>query len=125
TLMRTGSLSIWLWSYALAVNSSIGSLPRATTPRGRLPHCAGPLSRCCTPAIPWVLPIAILSLRIFSCSVRMITPPLKATDFGLSVFFKEGQLFRDIVGSTYYVAPEVLQRNYGPEVDIWSAGVIL
>uniref|UniRef100_A0A0C9QXS9 non-specific serine/threonine protein kinase n=1 Tax=Wollemia nobilis TaxID=56998 RepID=A0A0C9QXS9_9CONI len=51
--------------------------------------------------------------------------PLKATDFGLSVFFKPGEVFKDIVGSAYYVAPEVLQRCYGPEVDIWSAGVIL
>lgn len=32
---------------------------------------------------------------------------IKATDFGLSVFFKDGQQFRDIVGSAYYVAPEV------------------
>jgi serine/threonine protein kinase len=35
---------------------------------------------------------------------------LKATDFGLSVFFKDGQQFRDIVGSAYYVAPEVCAR---------------
>lgn len=32
---------------------------------------------------------------------------LKATDFGLSVFFQDGQTFKDIVGSAYYVAPEV------------------
>ncbi|CAA0838199.1 Calcium-dependent protein kinase 3 [Striga hermonthica] len=51
--------------------------------------------------------------------------PLKATDFGLSVFFKPGEVFRDLVGSAYYVAPEVLRRNYGVEADIWSAGVIL
>ncbi|CAK9141956.1 unnamed protein product [Ilex paraguariensis] len=51
--------------------------------------------------------------------------PLKATDFGLSVFFKPGDLFQDLVGSAYYVAPEVLRRNYGMESDIWSAGVIL
>ncbi|XP_058089340.1 calcium-dependent protein kinase 2-like [Magnolia sinica] len=51
--------------------------------------------------------------------------PLKATDFGLSVFFKQGEVFRDIVGSAYYIAPEVLKRRYGPEVDIWSIGVML
>ncbi|KAF7819018.1 calcium-dependent protein kinase 32 [Senna tora] len=53
------------------------------------------------------------------------TAPLKAIDFGLSVFFKPGEKFNEIVGSPYYMAPEVLKRNYGPEVDIWSAGVIL
>ncbi|GLT78160.1 hypothetical protein SLA2020_497060 [Shorea laevis] len=51
--------------------------------------------------------------------------PLKATDFGLSVFFKPGDVFKDLVGSSYYVAPEVLRHNYGAEADIWSAGVIL
>ncbi|KAL5218829.1 hypothetical protein ABZP36_019513 [Zizania latifolia] len=50
---------------------------------------------------------------------------LKAIDFGLSVFFRPGERFREIVGSPYYMAPEVLRRDYGPEVDIWSAGVIL
>lgn len=51
--------------------------------------------------------------------------PLKAIDFGLSIFFKPGERFSEIVGSPYYMAPEVLKRNYGPEIDIWSAGVIL
>ncbi|KAI6685444.1 hypothetical protein NL676_031357 [Syzygium grande] len=51
--------------------------------------------------------------------------PLKATDFGLSVFFKPGDTFQDVVGSVYYIAPEVLKRKYGPEVDTWSVGVML
>ncbi|XP_057794903.1 calcium-dependent protein kinase 29 [Salvia miltiorrhiza] len=51
--------------------------------------------------------------------------PLKATDFGLSVFIESGKVYRDLVGSAYYVAPEVLRRNYGKEIDVWSAGVIL
>ncbi|XP_050237207.1 calcium-dependent protein kinase 17-like [Mercurialis annua] len=51
--------------------------------------------------------------------------PLKATDFGLSVFYKPGEVFKDIVGSAYYIAPEVLKRRYGPEADIWSVGVML
>ncbi|KAK4758476.1 hypothetical protein SAY87_019777 [Trapa incisa] len=50
---------------------------------------------------------------------------LKAIDFGLSIFFKPGQIFTDVVGSPYYVAPEVLQKSYGPEADVWTAGVIL
>uniref|UniRef100_A0A0D3H2Q4 Calcium-dependent protein kinase n=1 Tax=Oryza barthii TaxID=65489 RepID=A0A0D3H2Q4_9ORYZ len=63
--------------------------------------------------------------------------PLKVIDFGLSVFFKPGtsifskistshrDRFTEVVGSAYYMAPEVLRRSYGPEVDVWSAGVIL
>ncbi|VAH28810.1 unnamed protein product [Triticum turgidum subsp. durum] len=50
------------------------------------------------------------------------TAVLKAIDFGLSVFFTP---VSEIVGSPYYMAPEVLKRNYGQEVDVWSAGVIL
>lgn len=50
---------------------------------------------------------------------------VKAIDFGLSVFFRPGQVFREVVGSPYYIAPEVLEKRYGPEADIWTAGVIL
>jgi len=48
-----------------------------------------------------------------------------AIDFGLSAFFHEDQVFHEIVGSAYYVAPEVLRRSYGKASDVWSCGVIL
>eukprot|EP01026_Neomeris_dumetosa_P025685 TRINITY_DN21106_c0_g1_i2.p1 TRINITY_DN21106_c0_g1~~TRINITY_DN21106_c0_g1_i2.p1 ORF type:complete len:536 (-),score=79.89 TRINITY_DN21106_c0_g1_i2:528-2135(-) len=51
--------------------------------------------------------------------------PLKAIDFGLSTFFTPNQKFNDVVGSAYYVAPEVLYRSYGPACDLWSVGVIM
>ena len=50
---------------------------------------------------------------------------IKAIDFGLSEFFSPGTKFTDVVGSAYYVAPEVLKRKYGPLADVWSVGVIM
>jgi len=45
-------------------------------------------------------------------------------DFGLSKS-KDKKGMKSIVGSPYYVAPEVLNGKYGLECDIWSLGVIL
>ncbi|CAL0334601.1 unnamed protein product [Lupinus luteus] len=61
----------------------------------------------------------------FLLSFKDGSATLKATDFGLSVFIEEGKVYHDMVGSPYYVAPEVLRLSYGKEIDIWSAGVIL
>ncbi|CAF2144780.1 unnamed protein product [Brassica napus] len=38
---------------------------------------------------------------------------------------EKGTTFSELVGSAYYVAPEVLLKHYGRECDVWSAGVIL
>ncbi|XP_016507739.2 CDPK-related kinase 4 [Nicotiana tabacum] len=50
--------------------------------------------------------------------------PMKVIDFGLSDFIRPDQRLNDIVGSAYYVAPEVLHRSYSIEADMWSIGVI-
>ncbi|KAK2400588.1 calcium-dependent protein kinase [Trifolium repens] len=66
-----------------------------------------------------------LKAENFLCADKKETPYLKLTDFRSSIFFKPGERLNQIVGKLYYRAPEVLLRNYGPEIDIWSAGVIL
>lgn len=50
---------------------------------------------------------------------------LRTADFGLSCFFRPTEKFDSIVGSAYYVAPEVLLRKYNWQADLWSLGVIL
>lgn len=61
----------------------------------------------------------------FLLTAKTADSELKLTDFGLGVFFKHGERFRDLVGSPYYVAPEVLRKNYSHQADMWSLGVIL
>ena len=51
--------------------------------------------------------------------------PICAIDFGLSTFFLPDQEFTELVGSPYYVAPEVMGYKYSNEADVWSCGVIL
>ncbi|KAL7101309.1 hypothetical protein ACP275_08G047100 [Erythranthe tilingii] len=60
----------------------------------------------------------------FLFTTKEETSPLKAIDFGLSDFVKPDERLNDIVGSAYYVAPEVLHRAYSTEADVWSVGVI-
>jgi len=51
---------------------------------------------------------------------------VKIIDFGLSSKFAEDEIsMHSIVGTPYYLAPEVLRKNYGKECDIWSLGVLL
>ncbi|KAJ4774462.1 Calcium-dependent protein kinase [Rhynchospora pubera] len=60
----------------------------------------------------------------FLFSSREENSVLKIIDFGLSDFIKPDERLNDIVGSAYYVAPEVLHRSYSTEADMWSIGVI-
>ncbi|XP_062306823.1 calcium/calmodulin-dependent protein kinase type IV [Osmerus eperlanus] len=52
--------------------------------------------------------------------------PLKIADFGLSKIIDEQVTMKTVCGTPGYCAPEILRGNaYGPEVDMWSVGVIL
>jgi len=52
---------------------------------------------------------------------------IKLIDFGLSNYTEEGKLRSTFCGSPAYAAPEMLlgTKYTGPEVDIWSLGVVL
>lgn len=53
---------------------------------------------------------------------------IKIADFGLSSKFLPGELLTESCGSPNYAAPELLSKGCayeGPEVDIWSCGVVL
>jgi calcium-dependent protein kinase len=50
---------------------------------------------------------------------------IKIIDFGTAKIFEKNKKEKAIVGSSYYIAPEVLQKAYNEKCDTWSAGVIL
>ena len=52
-------------------------------------------------------------------------PIIKVCDFGTSKIFQKGRAERKLVGSSYYIAPEVLSKHYNEKCDLWSCGVIM
>ena len=49
---------------------------------------------------------------------------IKLADFGMSVRFGDDEM-HTVVGTPYYLAPEVYMGNYNKECDVWSLGVVL
>ena len=52
-------------------------------------------------------------------------PNIKIGDFGASKIFEKGMVNKRMIGSSYYIAPEVLKKQYNEKCDLWSCGVIL
>jgi len=52
---------------------------------------------------------------------------VKIADFGFGNFFQDDNLLKSSCGTPQYAAPEIFEGKeyYGPEVDIWSLGVVL
>jgi serine/threonine protein kinase len=54
------------------------------------------------------------------------TGALKLADFGSAKWFGDRRAMTGLVGTPYYVAPEmIVGREYSEKVDVWSAGVVL
>ena len=50
---------------------------------------------------------------------------IKIIDFGTAKIFEKNKTEKSIIGSSYYIAPEVLRQKYNEKCDTWSVGVIL
>ena len=50
---------------------------------------------------------------------------VKIIDFGTAKIFEKNKTEKAVVGSSYYIAPEVLNKKYNEKCDTWSVGVIL
>ena len=49
---------------------------------------------------------------------------IKIIDFGTSLVYDPSRNLDEKLGTPYYIAPEVLNKNYDSKCDIWSCGVI-
>mmetsp|Transcript_15609 Transcript_15609/g.45047 ORF Transcript_15609/g.45047 Transcript_15609/m.45047 type:complete len:520 (+) Transcript_15609:49-1608(+) len=50
---------------------------------------------------------------------------LKLADFGCATACEAGQVLQSNVGTSFYIAPQVLKQRYSRECDLWSAGVLM
>ena len=49
---------------------------------------------------------------------------IKIIDFGTSMVFDPNRNLTEKLGTPYYIAPEVLNKDYNEKCDVWSCGVM-
>ena len=50
---------------------------------------------------------------------------IKIIDFGTATMYEPSQPLTKFIGTSYYIAPEVIKENYNEKCDVWSCGIIL
>jgi calcium-dependent protein kinase len=50
---------------------------------------------------------------------------IKIVDFAAATLYDKKTLLKGMLGTAYYIAPEVLTENYNEKCDMWSCGVII
>jgi serine/threonine protein kinase len=71
-----------------------------------------------TPLVSLQKPENILFVNDHSFDIKLV-------DFGSAAIIDNDTVLRDFMATPFYAAPEVWERNYGQECDIWSIGAIL
>lgn len=49
---------------------------------------------------------------------------VKLIDFGTGRKFTQGKKLRQVVGTPFYMAPEIFSKSYDERVDMWSLGIV-
>jgi calcium-dependent protein kinase len=49
---------------------------------------------------------------------------IKLINIETAIKFTPGKPLYEKIGTPYYIAPEVMNKRYGPNCDVWSCGVI-
>ncbi|CAI5471987.1 unnamed protein product [Closterium sp. Yama58-4] len=65
------------------------------------------------------------SSSVGASSCNFSSDAVKLIDFGVAALYSPENPCRDIIGTSEYMAPEVFDQSYGPEADVWSAGIVL
>merc|ERR1719293_625147 len=86
------------------------------------------VSMMCLKALAYLHSQGVIHRDIKSDSILLAADGnVKLSDFGFCAqISSECPKRRSLVGTPYWMSPEVISRaEYGPEVDIWSLGILL